>query len=101
MFGDDPVELGLSGMEEEMLRRIRAEERYRILFPASFPEEEEPFTVLNVTRALAAFQRTMISGNSPYDRAQHVDRSAMSESAWRGEELFFGETTECFHCHGG
>lgn len=101
MFGDDPVELGLSGMEDELLRRLRAEQRYRVLFPASFPEDDDPFSVLNVTRALAAFQRTMISGNSAYDRAQHVDRAAMSESAWRGEELFFSETTECFHCHGG
>ncbi len=101
MFGDDPVELGLAGMDREMLARLREDPRYRTLVPAAFPGTTSGITLDQLTKALAAFQRTLITGNSPYDRAQHGDARAMTASAKRGEALFFGERTECFHCHGG
>lgn len=101
MFGEDPVELGLSGMEEELLQRLRAEAKYRELFPAAFPDESDPFTVLNVTRAIASFERTLLSGDSPFDRHNRGDDSEFSESAERGEVLFNSERFECFHCHSG
>jgi cytochrome c peroxidase len=101
MFGEHPVELGLSGKETEALARLKAEERYHRLFPESFPGEAEPFTIDNVTKAIAAFERTLISGDSPYDRYLNGDKRAISLSAKRGEALFFSERLECFHCHGG
>ncbi len=101
MFGEDPIELGLAGKEDELLTRLAADSRYREMFPAAFPGEGTPVTLANLTRAIAAFQRTLISGRSPYDRAQHGEPGAMSASARRGEELFFSERLECFHCHGG
>jgi cytochrome c peroxidase len=52
-------------------------------------------------KAIASFQRTLISGRSPYDAYKQGQRSAISASARRGEALFFSEKTECFHCHGG
>ena len=54
-----------------------------------------------ITRALAAFQRTLISGESPVDRYRRGDRTALSESERLGQALFFSERLECFHCHGG
>jgi cytochrome c peroxidase len=101
MFGDRPVELGLRGLEEELLRRLREETRYRALFPLSFPGEADPFSVDNVVKAIAAFERTLISGDSPYDRFTRGDASAISESANRGRLLFNSEKLECFHCHNG
>ncbi len=101
MFGEDPVELGLAGRETEMLERLRAEPVYQDLFPLAFPNDSDPFTVANVTKAIASFQRTLISGDSPYDRYANGDEDAISESAKRGADLFFGEDLECFHCHGG
>lgn len=101
MFGEDPIELGLAGRESELLARLKAEPRYRALFPAAFPREHEPFTLANVTKALAAFERTLIAGDSPYDRARAGNPAAMSDAARRGEQLFLGERLECFHCHGG
>ncbi|MFZ9889995.1 MAG: cytochrome c peroxidase [Myxococcota bacterium] len=62
---------------------------------------ENPFNFQSVTYALAAFQRTLLSFNSPYDRFLAGDRTALSQSAQRGKELFFSEALECFHCHGG
>jgi cytochrome c peroxidase len=101
MFGEHPVELGLSGKEKEVLVKLKAEPRYQKLFPESFPGEARPFTIENVTKAIAAFERTLISGASPYDRYLNGDRRAISLSAKRGEALFFSERLECFHCHGG
>ncbi|MEE2644502.1 MAG: MbnH family di-heme enzyme [Myxococcota bacterium] len=102
LFGEEPIELGLSRLSEEaLMERLRDETRYQELFPAAFPEDEAPFTVANLVKALATFQRTIISADSPYDRDQRGEEGAMSEAAARGMDLFFSERLECFHCHGG
>jgi cytochrome c peroxidase len=101
MFGEHPVELGLAGREDTILRAIGADARYRRMFPAAFSNEAQPLSVRNITRAIAAFQRTMLSGNSPYDRFLRGDTSAISAAAKAGANLFFSERLECFHCHGG
>jgi cytochrome c peroxidase len=54
-----------------------------------------------ITRALASFGRSLVSGNSPYDRYLAGDAGALSEAAVRGEAIFNGERGECFHCHTG
>jgi cytochrome c peroxidase len=102
MFGEHPVEMGLAGREREMLQRLAAVPRYPPLFRAAFPGEDAPLGLANVTRAIAAYQRTLISGDSPYDRYKRGGPpGAFSESARRGEGLFFSDRLECFHCHGG
>lgn len=102
MFGEAPVELGLAGKEGELLDRLRAVAKYRDLFARSFPDEPDAITLANVTKAIAAFERTIVSGRSPFDRYLYdKDPSAISESAKRGLVVFDSETTECFHCHGG
>ncbi|MGV3711242.1 MAG: MbnH family di-heme enzyme [Gemmatimonas sp.] len=110
MFGEDPVELGLSGQEEKLIARLAADPRYQKLFPAAFPDSgvsggmnvvTKAITLDHITKAIASFERTLISGNSAYDRAQQGNERGMSASAQRGQELFFSEKTECFHCHGG
>ncbi len=102
MFGEEPVELGLSALtEEELLDRLRTEDTYQTMFTEAFPESDDPFTVANVVKAIATFERTLISADSPYDRFQAGDTTAMTEQQQRGMTLFFSETLECFHCHGG
>lgn len=102
MFGEHPVELGMAGQEDELLRRIRSDSTYSRLFAASYRSDTGRVNLANIVRALASFQRSLVSGNSPYDRYKfRNDRSAFSESARRGESLFFDERTECFHCHTG
>lgn len=100
MFGDNPVEMGLAD-EETLLTRLRDDTQYRDLFAAAFSGESTSITLPNVTRALASFERTIISGNSPYDRFSRGDQQALSDSAKRGMQHFFSERLECFHCHGG
>src|SRR5690606_29139124 len=53
------------------------------------------------TFALASFQRTLLSFDSPYDRYLSGEETALSASAKRGEALFFSERAECYHCHAG
>jgi cytochrome c peroxidase len=102
MFGDHPVELGLTGKGEAFLDVLRSDSLYRILFPAAFPGDPDPFTIQNVTKAIASFERTIISASSPYDRYHYGgDDKAISDSAKRGEVLFFSQPLSCFRCHGG
>jgi len=102
MFGNNPVELGLQGDGQEFTDTLRLDPNYGGLFPAAFPGEVDPFTITNVTKAIASFERTIISARSPYDRYHYGgDDQAVSESAKRGEVLFFSEPLSCFRCHGG
>jgi cytochrome c peroxidase len=102
MFGEEPVELGLAGMEDVLLRRLRDDDRYPEMFAEAFPQEGDPITLGNVTKAIGAFQRQLTSFGSRYDRWTYErDREALSLSEQRGMALFFGEKLECFHCHGG
>jgi cytochrome c peroxidase len=103
MLGEQPIELGLKGREQELLDALRRDSVYQRLFPQAFPEAGDPYTITNVTKAIAAFERTIISMRSPYDRYRWGgDSSAISDAAKRGELLFFSsERAGCFQCHAG
>jgi cytochrome c peroxidase len=101
LFSEDPVELGMSGHEDLLLARLAADAEYPARFRAAFPGQEAPITLGNLTRAIAAFQRVLFSGDSPFDRYQLGFPDALSPAAQRGRDLFFSEKLECFHCHGG
>ena len=109
MFGEDPVELGMANMEDELLRRMRDDESYPAMFAEAFPSETAPINLDSITKAIGAFQRQVTSFDSKVDHWQQGDRTALTESEQRGMALFFGGTNaagvedafECFHCHGG
>ncbi len=101
LFGAEPVELGLRGLEDTLLARLREVPEYDALFARAYPDDDEPWTMLNVTRALACFERRLLSGDAPLDRFNAGDYAALSPSALRGAALFNGERLECFHCHAG
>jgi cytochrome c peroxidase len=103
MLGTEPVELGLKGWEEQFLREVRGDPLYQRLFPRAFPETSTPYTLTNVVRAIAAFERTIVSMQSPYDRYRYGgEADAISASAKRGGTFFFsGQRGSCFQCHGG
>ncbi len=109
MFGEDPVELGMANMEDELLRRMREDESYPDMFAEAFPGQADPISLDSITKSIAAFQRQVTSFGSGVDRWQQGDATALNESEQRGMALFFGGTNaagvedafECFHCHGG
>ena len=101
IFGEHPIEMGMVGQEEQMIQWIENDPKYRQMFAEAFPSEK-PVNMSNLTKALASFQRSLVSFNSPYDRYRYQGESnAISAAAKRGEKLFNSERLECFHCHGG
>jgi cytochrome c peroxidase len=58
------------------------------------------FTIDHVTQAIATFERTVLSGNSPYDRYKVGDSKAMTDSQVRGMRVFF-DKAQCDRCHIG
>jgi len=99
---DSPIELGVvDGNRAEVLARFDADPDYRRLFAAAFPQSESGATIQKIIFSLASFCRTMISGDSAYDRYYRGDQSALTEQQLRGLRLFNSEQFECFHCHSG
>lgn len=99
LFGTQPVELGMADREDELLERLAQDPLYQDLFERAFGAPGP--SVDAIAKALAAFQRSLLSFDSPYNRYISGDDDAMSAPALRGMDLFFSERTECFHCHGG
>ena len=102
MFGEFPVELGITGKEQKVLDRFRRDSLYQTMFATSFPAQADPFNYHTIIQALASFTRTLISGDSPYDRYIYgKDTTALSDAEIRGLRVFLSEALECHHCHGG
>ena len=101
IFGEHPVELGMVGKEQQMIQWMQDDPQYRKMFAAAFGNRQS-VNIGNLTKAIASFQRSLVSFKSPYDRYRYErDGNAISAAAKRGEKLFNSERMECFHCHSG
>ena len=101
MFNEHPVELGLKGRESEVTARFASQAEDRTAFRAAFPGEPAPITLPNIVKAIASFERTLVSGDSPLDRYLYRDdKSGMSAAALRGMTAFFSKRLRCGECHG-
>lgn len=78
---------------------LREVKEYRQRFKKVFGTEE--FTIDHVAMAIATFERTVLSGNSPYDKFKAGDKSALNESQQRGMKVFFSNNARCDSCHDG
>ncbi len=102
MFNTHPIELGVSGHEQEILARFRDDAATAAMFREAFPDERRPVSIRNIAKALATFERALISGHSTYDRLVYGgDEHALSPSEWRGMRLFFSKRAGCSECHQG
>ncbi len=102
LLNTQPLEMGVAGRESEVLARFRDDAPYPQLFRRAFPKDEDPVSMRNVVRALASFERTLISGNSPYDRWAHGgEADALDPDERAGARLFFSQRLSCFRCHAG
>lgn len=99
LMGDHPVEMGMAGQEAELVNRLSADRCYTQMFAAAFPEAGGRINMATTTKALAAFERTLNSWDSPYDRALRGERSALSADAREGQALF--QAKGCANCHAG
>lgn len=91
----NPIEMGMKD-HNVVVTRIRDAAEYRPLFRAAFGSEV--IDIDTIAKAIAAFERTQLSGDSPFDRFIAGDQNAMSESAKRGWDLFNGQA-RCISCH--
>ena len=100
LFGEHPVEMMANGREEAIVARLAVDLDYRRLFAAAFPESGGRIDFVAIRKALAAFERTILSFDSPWDRWRHGgDEAAVGAAAKRGEALFLGERLRCGRCH--
>ncbi|WP_326490636.1 cytochrome c peroxidase [Sphingobium sufflavum] len=92
LLGEHPVEMGMKGQEAEIAARLSRDPCYVRQFAKAFPKERGAIGMATVAKAIAAFERTLISFGSPYDRG------ALSDEARRGAALF---APACAGCHAG
>jgi len=81
---------------DEIVAKLNALQDYKSQFQQVFRSDATPD---NVVKAMAAFERTLISGNTPWDRWRAGDNTAISMSAYRGWNIFQG--IKCNNCHDG
>jgi cytochrome c peroxidase len=102
LLNEHPVELGAAGRRAEVADFLAQDPTYRAAFAASFPEETAPVSFENLVKAIASFERTLIFGNSPFDRYVFGgDHTAVSAEAKRGMQLFYSPRAGCGSCHSG
>ncbi|MDZ4686146.1 MAG: cytochrome-c peroxidase [Planctomycetaceae bacterium] len=91
----NPIEMKMS--LDEVVGKVNKIPGYKDQFQKVFGTD---VTAENMARAIAAFERTVLSGDAPFDRFQAGDKTALSESAQRGLKLFNGKAN-CKACHTG
>jgi cytochrome c peroxidase len=101
LFNEHPVEMGIKADQPSAVEGISSDSSYRQQFAAVFPGAD-PVSLEHIIKAIAAFERTLISGRSAFDRyVFDDDRAALSESATRGMSLFYSARVGCSQCHSG
>jgi cytochrome c peroxidase len=86
---------------DELVRKLRAIPEYARLFDGAFGGNDgSSISIDSVTEAVASFERTLTSNNSPFDRFAAGDTDALTSGQRRGFNLFRSGKTRCFECHG-
>ncbi len=93
----NPVEMGLSG-EQEAVDRLKGVDQYKKLFADAFPEDEDPITWTNLTRAIAAFERKLITP-ARFDDYLKGNDDAINDMEKKGLQIFIDRG--CIACHSG
>lgn len=94
----NPVEMGLAD-HEPILKIVRSDKAYKTMFAKVFGKKGKDITMKEVTQAIAAFERTIVSGDSPFDRYHYANQTkAMNAAQIRGLQVFLGQG-RCVSCH--
>src|SRR5258707_12399978 len=92
----NPIEMG--NTHDALVANLQKISGYRGHFKAAFGSEE--FSIDHVAKAISTFERTVLSGNSPYDRYKAGKKSAMTAAQIRGLDVFQNKA-KCDQCHEG
>jgi cytochrome c peroxidase len=94
----NPIEMGLAN-HDPVLKIVRTDPEYVAAFRQEFGKTADAITMREVQQAIASFERTIVSGDSPFDRWYFGhDETAIDESAKRGFQVFVGQG-RCVSCH--
>ncbi len=98
---EGPIQAGVEmAMPKDMaVEVIKGIKGYLPYFQAAFPGEEDPITFENIVKAIATFERTLITPNDPLDQYLRGDENALSPLAIEGIEVF--RLKGCMRCHNG
>jgi cytochrome c peroxidase len=91
-------EIEMGNTHDAVVAKLKAIPGYRPLFKAVFDDEE--LTIDHVAKAIATYERTVLSGNSPYDRWKAGNKKAMTPDQVRGMTVYFSKA-KCDQCHEG
>ena len=92
----NPIEMGMKSWDE-VVARLKTIEGYQVAFEAAFGKNE--ITKENATKAIAAYERILITPYSPYDRYVTGDKAALTAQQIRGMEKV--QSLGCTSCHSG
>jgi cytochrome c peroxidase len=102
LFNAHPLEMGLRSGGRAAVAALSGDSVYRDLFAAAFAGDTAPISMDHIIKAIAAFERSLISGRSPFDRyVFDDDRTALTVAQKRGMALFFSAQIGCVQCHSG
>jgi cytochrome c peroxidase len=95
-----PIEASVEMNEslDRVVEKLKDIPEYKALFAEAFGGKD-PVTPANIAKAIASFERTLNTPNSPFDRFLVGDASAISDKAKRGWKLF--QSKGCVGCHSG
>jgi cytochrome c peroxidase len=92
----NPIEMGMT--HDAVIAKLRKIQGYRDLFAKAFGTPD--FTIDHVAKAITTFERTVLSGNAPYDKYKAGNKKAMSPAQIRGMGIYF-DKAKCDQCHEG
>lgn len=84
---------------QQLVADLKQNSTYAKLFQQAFPESDEAVVIANIATALSAFQSSLISLNSPYDRYAHGDANALNPQQLEGLNIFRSFVARCSQCH--
>lgn len=94
----NPIEMGMKNWDD-VVKRLKAIPGYPELFSAAFSGDKDPVSRDNAAKAIAAYERTLITPNSAFDKYVKGDKSALTEQQISGMNTF--AEVGCANCHSG
>lgn len=94
----NPVEMGMES-HDAVMKRVAKIPGYLDMFKKAFPKDKNPQTIDNLAKAIASFERTLVTPDSPFDLYKRGNKKALNASAVRGMKLV--DEIGCTSCHNG
>jgi cytochrome c peroxidase len=99
LFKKHAPELGLDSSDVSQIAFLQTDTFYQNLIKKAFPKKNQTTGYQCIIKSIAAYEKTLIDFDSPYDAYKKGNLEAISSVAKRGEQLFFSQRLQCQKCH--